>query len=141
MVLVYTHFCFMYSFWFWVGDICLDKLNNVDLNLESIYIFLGLTQKRTLGLVRLWQTSMQIFQGENGDNCFGHNYIVSILKKTIYIYIYILSKKKKNYFVSNSKQRRTKKGGLCENNWQLIIIFHAKCGKKRCNPITTLFQV
>ena len=112
MVLVYTHFCFMYSFWFWVGDICLDKLNNVDLNLESVYIFLGLTQKRTLGLVRLWQTSMQTFQGENGDNCFGHNYIVSTVDshKKKYIYIYILSKKKKLYRVKQQATENQKKG-------------------------------
>ena len=81
----------------------------MDLNLESVYIFLGLTQKRTLGLVRLWQTSMQIFQGENGDNCFGHNYIVSILKKTIYIYI-SCQKKKKTISCQTASNGEQKKG-------------------------------
>ena len=88
---------------------------------------------------------MQTFQGENGDNCFGHNYIVSTVDshKKKYIYIYILSKKKKKKTIScqTASNGEPKKRGLCENNWQLIIIFHAKCGKKRCNPITTLFQV
>ena len=58
---------------------------------------------------------MQTFQGENGDNCFGHNYIVSTVdshkKKYIYIYISCQKKKKKKlYRVKQQATENQKKG-------------------------------